>query len=608
MTPSLQTEGGFLGQAVELGYATTAEVRSRTQITYLATNRSEYLTDPASQVRAEFWAELILQYGYEPERIAFDVPVPGGSARQVADLVVFKDQRRTKPFAVIECKAKDINDAEFAQAIEQAVGNGSWTNLQAAYIGVVAGSTRRFLDFTGEYGILEREQNIIADFPAEYGKPAEFKYRRGCDPDISPVPKESLIAALRRSHQTLWGGGRLSPPAAFGELCKLLFVKIHDERSRRKKGEPYEFQIRTHETPQQLGLRIRTLYSEGQKRDPTVFSEEIKVPDGALRSIVAHLEAINLSKTDLDVKGVAFETFMDSFFKGDFGQFFTPREVVKFIVELLEPTEDDLVLDPACGSGGFLLEALDFVQRRSGPLDARDSKEKDKDWLRFAEKQIFGIEINDEITRVAKMNMILHDDGHSNIVGADALEGFGQLESLNRRLRPKHFDLVITNPPFGAQVLASERSYLSGYELAFSRGKGESKSARKGQKTEILFIERIWQFLKPGGRMAVILPDGILTNPSLQYVRDFIVERFRLMAIVSLPSTAFTHYGAGVKASVIFAQRRKSGDEPSDDETVFMAEAAQIGYDAAGRDANNELPEILEAYRQFVIQPAKFEA
>jgi type I restriction enzyme M protein len=589
-----------LSQAVDEGYAIETTVRSRRRVAFIAADFSEYLDDPARVERAEFWAELILRYGYSPDRIRFDVPVPGRKKKSKADLVLFADGEQ--PFAVIECKPGDISEAEFAQAVEQVADNGVWDGKRVSYIGVVAGTSRRILDFSPKYDALEREDNVVADFPYEYGLPAEFKYRKGSDRDIAPVSQNTLLTVLRRAHQTLWGGGRLSPPTAFGELCKLIFVKITDERKRRKKGDPYDFQIRSHEAPTQLALRIRALYRESQALDPTVFSDDIKVPDGSLRSIVSQLESIDLSRTDLDVKGLAFETFMDSFFKGDFGQYFTPRKIVEFILNLMEPMESDLILDPACGSGGFLLQALEYF-RLENPSESQSDVGH---WRNFAEKKLFGIEINDEITRVAKMNMVLHDDGHSNIVGGDALSNFGHLAALNARIRPEAFDLVITNPPFGAQILASERGYLSGYELAHSEKVSGDARLRRGQKTEVLFIERIWQFLKPGGRMAVVLPDGILTNRSLQYVRDFMVDRFRLLAIVSLPGTAFTHYGAGVKASIVFAERRQEAEEPDQGERIFMAEADSVGYDSAGRDADNQLPEILESYRRFVKDPSKF--
>ena len=227
------------------------------KITYVAVNHSERCSDPEEQVRAEFWAELIFRYGYEPARIGVEVTVPDRTPTDRADLVVFKDDERKTPFAVIECKPDGITDAEFEQAVEQACGSGTWAKLRASYVGVVAGQTRRFLDFSAKYGVLEREANIVADLPKQYGKPEEWRFRKNTKDDIQPVSKESLIATIKKCHDTLWGGGRLSPPLAFGELCKLLYVKIRDEKTPRKNGQPYQFQIKTHEPARHLAERIR---------------------------------------------------------------------------------------------------------------------------------------------------------------------------------------------------------------------------------------------------------------------------------------------------------------------------------------------------------------
>ncbi len=545
----------LLERALRDGQAQLQGEGNKARITYFAVNHSERWADPEEQVRAEFWAELIYRYGYEPARIGIEVVVPDRTPADVADLVVFIDDERKRPYAVIECKPDGITDAEFNQAVEQACGNGTWAKFRAAFVGVVAGKTRRFLDFSPRYGVLEREANIVADLPRQYGRPEDFKYHKGGPFDIQAVSKEELIAAIKKCHQTLWGGGKLSPPAAFGELSKIIFVKISDEQAPRKRGEPYEFQIKTHEPSRRLAERIRGLYDRQKTKDPAVFTEQIKIDDVTLRTVVSHLEGINLSKTDLDTKGVAFEQFMDGFFKGDFGQYFTPREIIFFAVEMMQPRNDELVLDPACGSGGFLLYALDHVRRQASEYAGDSPTEQFRYWHDFAKSRLYGIEINDEIARVAKMNMIIHDDGHSNVAAADALDRFDRLRTLtnNNGFGPKRFDLVLTNPPFGAQVTLAERPYLADFELGQQVDHSGRRKTRKNQKTEVLFIERVWEFLKPGtGRAAIVLPDGILTNASLQYVRDFLLDRFHLLAVISLPETAFSHFGTGVKASLLF--------------------------------------------------------
>ena len=600
------------------------------KIRYVAVNVSEKWSDPEEKVRAAYYAELIYRYGYKPECIGVEVTVPDRTPVDRADLVVFRDKEQTKPFGVIECKRDAVSDTEFKQAVEQAFGNGHAHKFRAEYIGVIAGQTRAFYDCSDNFGVLEREANIIADLPVQYGKPEAFKYHHKAPdkPDIGAVSRDDLIKTIRKCHQTLWGGGRLSPPMAFGELTKLIFLKTRDEKKARRKGEPYDFQVKTFETPKRLAERIKAMYAIERQNEPDVFNDDIKIDDVTLRNVVLHIEGVNLTATDLDTKGVAFEQFMDGFFKGDFGQYFTPRNIIAFAIQMLDIKADDTVMDPACGSGGFLLHALDHVRRLASEYYDEDSKEHFDYWHSFAEKRLFGIEINEEIARVAKMNMIVHDDGHTNVIGNDALEPLADIARKNdafmkiiggswetvfnpktekdelvfRRDERKGFAKIPTNPPFGAVIKDELHSYLSSYELSRYIAKGGGKDdddledesddptagkkaikQRASVKTEIIYCERVWQLLKPGGQAAVVLPDGLLTNASLQGVRDWLLERFKVLAVVSLPQFAFAHFGAGVKSSVVFLEKRAPNVPASDDEAIFMAMAENIGYDATGR-------------------------
>lgn len=561
-----------LERAIKDGYAHIIGEKGKEKITYVSSdNHVENYSDPEEKVRAEFWAELIYKYEYPVNRIKIEVTVPDRLPTDRADIVVFRDDECKRPYAVVECKKDGVTDAEFNQAIEQGVGNATWVKLRADYVVIIAGGTRRVLDVTDKFGALEREQNILADLPHAYGKPQEFRFYKGSENDIKPVDREDLIAAIKKCHQTLWGGGRLSPPTAFGELCKLIFVKISDEQKPRKKGEPYQFQIKTHEPASKLAERINALYDEQKKKDPEVFTDSIKVDDRVLRTVVSHLEAINLHETDLDVKGVAFEQFMDGFFKGDFGQYFTPRPIIEFAVKMTAPEHDWDVLDTSCGSGGFLLYALDYIRHQATEYYEKGSADHYRYWHDFAEKHLYGIEINDEIARVAKMNMIVHDDGHTNVISYDALESIDKIVAHNPGFQKDKFDLILTNPPFGSTVNGAEKPYLSTFELGNTYDKKGKAKPKKNQSSEVLFVERICEFLKPGtGKAAIVLPDGILTNSSSQYVRDFILERFQLLAVISLPKDAFAHFGAGVNASVVFL-RKKNHDEVTDYDPVFMA-------------------------------------
>lgn len=480
--------------------------------------------------------------------------------------------------------------------------------------------TRRLLRFDDKqkYPPIKRDRNHLTDIPKRFGKPPEWRFYKNKEgQDLKAVPREELRSAIRKCHQTLWEGGRRSPIAAFGEFCKLIFVKYRDEKNPDiEDGQPYEFQRRDGESSEDLSKRILRLYTNEQEKEPGVFTDKINIDPPVIAQVVEHLEALSLDRTELDTKGVAFEEFMGGFFKGDFGQYFTPRELIAFSIELLNPDRKHLVLDPACGSGGFLLYALDHVRRAANlryknyKSDPRQSVDHFNYWHDFAEHNLFGIEINEELARVAKMNMIIHDDGHTNIVGHDALDFLERLTTLKPELVPNKFDVILTNPPFGSVVKSTEKDtgYLDQFDLRHYLSKGTTDTepdestqserntkrgakavkARTSIKTEILFIERVCSYLKPKeGRAAIVLPDGILTNSSLQGVRDWMLSHFQILAVVSLPQFAFAYYDAGVKASIVFLRKLGDGEVVSDDQPIFMALAENIGYDATGRKTFN---------------------
>ena len=203
--------------------------------------------------------------------------------------------------------------------------------------------------------------------------------------------------------------------------------------------------------------------------------------------------------------------------------------------------------------------------------------------------------------------MIVHDDGHTNVISFDALDSIEKMYDRNRGFQKNRFDLIITNPPFGWKINEKERPYLSSYELGNTYNKKGVPKTKNNQSSEVLFIERIWEFLKYGtGKAAIILPDGILTNSSMQYVRDFILEKFQLLAVASLPQYAFAHFGAGVKASIIFVRKRKEKETPDENEPIFMAAPELIGYDATGRETASQFDEIVEQYEKFQKDPTPF--
>lgn len=577
----------YIQIGIEKGIISFNEDKSR--ITYIYQKKERNYNNPEEKVQAETFLRLILDYNYPESRIRQFVPVTMGSDTKEADIIVYNDELCLTPHIVVECKRQDISEAEFLQAIEQAYSYAYSLPSNVKYVWV----TSRIRNEYYEVDKNSNTRNQIPDIP-QFGVEtiASYKYVYGAQYmehedgkqqffDLAVIDQSELTRRFKQAHEALWAGGQLNPSEAFDELDKLIFCKIWDERKPRKIGEPYDFQIITVSKQEESDAanrkakenknlldRIKALYEEGRKRDKEVFRDDIRLTPEKVRTVVGYLESVNLGETDLDSKGRAFETFMGSFFRGNFGQYFTPREIVKFIVDVLPITQDSRVLDTSCGSGGFLLYALNKVREQATeyyPNYNHDVRQHDrwfKHWHDFAEKNLFGIEISEQISRAAKMNMIIHDDGHTNVITSDGLVSDESIFAKTNNLGFKYgtFDFIITNPPFGSTIRQSEQAYLKTYQLGKKEEdwlavKATPENTRDGQSTEVLFIEQDYKFLKEGGYLAIVLPDGILTNSSMQYVRTQIEDWFRIVAVVSMPQTAFAANGAGVKSSVLFLRK-----------------------------------------------------
>ena len=618
------------------------------------------LQNPEEFVQAETYLKLIYEYNYPATNISVNESVQIGSETREADILVYNDSHN-KILIVVECKEENINERQFQVAVDQAY---SYAHASAArYVWVTSGIKDEYFEITN---ISPVSRISISDIPKRDGEVKRFKYIKGVN-EPSKGTQGELIQKFKSAHDALWGGGALAPTTAFDELDKLIFCKIWDERWRdndpKSKGQPFNFQIIHYPEDQQnnkakveLEKRIRDLYEHGRKKDPEVFKDDIKLDKHKIYTVVQYLQDINLSKTDLDAKGLAFQSFMGEFFRGDFGQFFTPKPIVEFIVTAIGVNKDWKILDTSCGSGGFLLHALKAVRDDANEIfsDEIGSASWRDYWHVFAEKHLFGIEINEQISRVAKMNMIIHDDGHTNIITNDGLKNNRTLEIENRNLNFQDgtFDLIMTNPPFGSTIKADEVGYYKEYEL-FEKNLGfteikdriaddnNKNKWRASQSTEVLFLERCYKYLnEENGYLAIVVPDGILTNSSSQYVRDWLIEKFRILAVVSLPQHTFAHVKAGVKSSILFLKKHpkaltqkfeqtltdiktivreeKGLDNEqrarrllelhkehiltySDNYEVSMVEANNIGYDPTGVPiVGNELPVIAEKIQSFI--------
>jgi len=552
-------------------------------ITYIHQNKKRNYNNPEEKVQAETFLTLVLIYGYLAKRIKQFVSVQMGFETKEADIIVYNDDNHEETFILVECKKEDITDQQFNIAVDQAysyaVAEGAkyvWTTsrIKNQYYEVLEKKPKSRIEIPDipqfgigklapykyvKGGISQTDANKIFEVKIDYGKKQKFF-------ELEVVSESELTKIFIQSHQALWGGGQRNPSVAFDELDKLIFCKIWDEKHPRKIGEPYNFQLFRGEDPEDLLKRIKKIYAIGEKEAPEVFKDGISLSAQETLTIVKYFQRINLNKTDLDSKGKAFETFMGSYFRGDFGQYFTPRPIVKFIVDSVPINQKSRVLDTSCGSGGFLLYALDKVREQASEYYDPIKEEKDHYtfWHDFAEKNLFGIEINDQIARTAKMNMIIHDDGHTNVIVSDGLLSDKELQENTKNFEFKYnsFDFIVTNPPFGSSIKQTEKAYLHQYNLGKKEEdwlsvKALREKVRDSQSTEVLFIEQCYKFLNEGGYLAIVIPDGILTNSSLQYVRDSIEEMYRIVAVVSLPQTAFSATGAGVKSSVLFLRKHK---------------------------------------------------
>lgn len=447
--------------------------------------------------------------------------------------------------------------------------------------------------------------------------------------------KKNFSSILWNCHNIIRGNDKLSPEAAFDEISKVLFIKICKERyypsaegvygEEEYKREKDKYDASNSQVPyfQQLFQETKEKYA-----DDEIFekSEKLRIKESSFESILTELETYNLATIDDDVKGVAFESFLSKTFRGELGQFFTPRTIVDFMVNVLDPKVGEKICDPCCGSGGFLIKAFEYVRNQINRDYSTDAEWKIKE---LSNKQIYGTDANPRMARIAKMNMIMHGDGHSGVFHHDGLLNIGNIKDGT-------FDVIITNPPFGARIDKNSKiTEEDGLPENYLGKKIVSlyKISKYSTATEVLFIERCLKLLKPGKRMGIVLPEGVLGTGNMKRVREFVEARARILLIVSLPVEVFASAGASVKSSIVFLQKfteeerkqrevytkeivktLKSGKKYTDSEIadrvavslrehfsydVPMSEIQYAGIDAQGDEAKNQLPELLIEFKKY---------
>lgn len=388
-----------------------------------------------------------------------------------------------------------------------------------------------------------------------------------------PLSKEdNLLKKFEEIHDYIYANDGLSPQQTLEEFVKILFIKIFDENEKLNQfsistGEWAE--LKSGRTNLSIIDRISNLFEQTKQAYKDIFDadDRIRVSPIALGFTINKLQGISLLNSSQDAKGLAFQKFLSHHEKDGRGQFFTPEPVIDFCVEMMQPKPNETIIDPACGSGGFLMSALKYLQKNNTDLSTK----------KIVSKNLFGLDINKSIARIAKMKLLLEANGKTNVLCTNSLE---DLDSLKLTLsHTEGFDMVLANPPFGAKI--TNTTTLSKFDLGYKWSSlnnefHKTKFVYPNQNAEILFIERCLQLLKEGGRMAIVLPNGNFENPSLDYLRYYIKLKAKILAIVNLPQETFIPFGTGVKTSLLFLE--KETPNAIKQYPIFFGRVRKLGY------------------------------
>lgn len=584
----------------------------------------ELVLTPEERVRQEYICRLVNHYGYDLSQMDQELQVNNshrGQGKARADIVVWKSasakSNEDAATIVVECKAEHITirEEDYFQGYNYAAWAGAdffvTTNLKETRV------------FKVNKGKLPKRLEEIVDIP-KADELTNAKKLKEILSQTKAFTRDEFSKLLFKCHNIIRNNDKLSPEAAFDEISKVLFIKIRYERDNtgtqifseeefKKLREAYDKTKSKQSLPfyQQLFERAKEDYVKDDLFEP---NDTIKIKEASFEAIVKELEVYNLSRTADDVKGIAFEKFLGKTFRGELGQFFTPRTIVDFMVALLDPEEGEIICDPCCGSGGFLIKAFEYVRekiendiqkakeqikaqlfdekynslsdKKKAEIDERvdeyfsilnkelDTIHTDSRLQHLSSDCIFGTDANPRMARTAKMNMIMHGDGHGGVHHHDGLLNVNGIFE-NR------FDVILTNPPFGSRVEkslkiteadkftdeAKIKHYTKRYGEEYTKALeqvngniGESvlslyDSGKLSGLTEVLFIERCLRLLKPGGRLGIVLPEGVLNNTQLQNVRELFEGMAKIILITSIPQDVFMASGAMVKPSLMFFKK-----------------------------------------------------
>lgn len=581
---------------------------------------------PEEEVRQKYICRLVNSYGYSLNQMDQEIQVSNsqrgqGAAR--ADIVVWRSredkENKKYPLIVVECKAESVTIRK--EDYYQGMNYASWAHADF-FVTTNLKETRIFKIVKGQ---IPDKLDEIVDIP----NASQANNQKEIDKLLIQTKKftrDEFSRLLFKCHNIIRNNDKLSPEAAFDEISKILFIKIRYEREN-DEGQIFSKErfVENRKAYEKLNKEMgvtnaipfyQNLFEKTKQQfaNDHLFDDnaKIEIRENSFEQIVKELEIYNLSTTSDDVKGIAFEQFLGKTFRGELGQFFTPRTIVDFMVSILDPQEGELICDPCCGSGGFLIKAFEYVREKiEKDIEAQKESIKEQlygdDYEKMSAKKkqevdsevarifsylneelninnekgrlrslsfdcIYGTDANPRMARTAKMNMIMHGDGHGGVHHHDGLLNVNGIFE-NR------FDVILTNPPFGsrvekdlkiteadkftdeAKISVYKKRYGEAYTQALKQvNDNVGKSLLSLYKidnglTEVLFIERCLNLLKPGGRMGIVLPEGVLNNSNLQKVREFVESKAKILLIVSIPQDVFIASGATVKPSLLFFKK-----------------------------------------------------
>ncbi len=582
---------------------------------------------PEEYVRQTIEKRLVNEHKYSPEQISIEYTLQLGSKKPRADIVIFdKDcinQVQENVKLIIECKKETVDARNAKDGVEQLKSYmsaclncewGMWTNGKQKEVFHKYVNDKGQIDFMDYNDIPSADGNLD-----DINRPKRTSLKNAYD--------DNLLFVFKTCHNHIHINDGLQKQAAFFELLKVIFCKIEDERNI---PAPLEFYTTSEERSNPDGQltvrkRISKIFERVKKKQGKIFdaNDEIKLSPRSLAYIVSELQKYSLLNTNIDIKGKAYEEIVGANLRGDRGEFFTPRNVMKMVVEMINPAIDEKVLDSSCGTGGFLVTAMTHaimkLEKDFATSIGINKEDWDSDTVRVFQDKIsemassnyFGFDINPDLVKATKMNMVMNNDGSGNILQTNSLlpphewteefrsklaEALGiDKAELRNHNTIGFFDVIVTNPPFGSKIPIKDKNVLEQYELAHiwlnDKKTGiwtKTKKLQTSVPPEILFIERCTQLLVPGGRMGIVLPDSILGSPGLGYIREWLIKNHRIIASIDLHADTFQPRN-GTQTSVLILQKKtqeqKDAEEKSGimaDYNIFMAMVEKIGHDKRG--------------------------